>query len=98
MEVGFEAVLLRCSAAAASTPLHSSGSLSSTEKVRFEVAARLSDARSKLNVATSTSMKLHERAALEKSWLREHTHVRLTGDSEEHKKLRLLLDDLGPQG
>ena len=67
------------------------------ESVMNEVAARLTDARSKLNVATSTSMKLHERAALEKSWLREHTHVRLTGDSEEHKKLRLLLDDLGPQ-
>ena len=61
-----------------------------------EVAGRLTDAKSRLSLASRTAQKLVTSAAERRGWLREHTHVKLHGSSAEHESLRHVLDNLGP--
>ena len=53
-----------------------------------EVAGRLSDARSKLSLASVATQHLVTKAAEQRGWLRDHTCVRLHGSGPEHDAVR----------
>lgn len=66
------------------------------ETAMNETAGRLTDAQSKLSIATMASQRQVTQAAERRGWLREHTYVKLHGESEEHTAIRQVLEELGP--
>ena len=66
------------------------------EGIMNEVAARLNDAKSKLSLAGVRASQLVTQVANQRAALREHTHVRLHGNTSEHAALRKVLEDIGP--
>jgi hypothetical protein len=66
------------------------------EMAMNESAGILTRARSELSLASVQAQRMLQKAALQKSWLRTHTHLKIMGTSEEHNRLRLLLEEIGP--
>jgi hypothetical protein len=60
-----------------------------------EAASKLSRAKSQLAVLGRAAQRTEQTQALQRGWLRDHTHVRLHGSSQEHRALQTLIDEVG---
>lgn len=66
------------------------------EALMNQVAGQLTRAKSDLQRVSVVAQKAAAKAAVRRGWLRDHTHVQLTGEGEEHDRLRAYLKVVGP--
>ena len=76
--------------------LSSRKAIRNAEEAMNATAGILTRAKSELSIATVKMQRLSTQAATERAWLNKHTHIKLKGNTAEHRKLQQLLTDLGP--